>query len=77
MKRFYSSSGCRSGCDKDCFHHFTLAPRLSLCCESHVHESVFMSLSFKFLLMVSLNPETRVVSLSVTRRQLKVANLLW
>ena len=49
-----SSSCCRSRCDKDCFHHLTTL-HLSLCCESNVHESVFMSLSFRFLLMVFLN----------------------
>ena len=42
----------RSRCDKDCFHHLTIALHLSLCCESDVHESVFMSLSFRFLLTV-------------------------
>ena len=35
--------------------HLTIAHHLSLCCEGDVHESVFMSLSFRFLLMVSLN----------------------
>ena len=50
-----TSSSCRSRCDKDCFNHLTIALHLSLCCESDVHESVFMSLSFRFLLMVSLN----------------------
>ena len=50
-----SSSCCRSRSDKDCFHHLTLALHLSLCCESDVQESIFMSLSFRFLLMVSLN----------------------
>ena len=50
-----SSSCCRSRSDKDCFHHLTVALHLSLCCESDVHESIFMSLSFRFLLMVSLN----------------------
>ena len=49
------SSCCRSRSDKDCFHHLTLALHLSLCCESDVHESIFMSLIFRFLLMVSLN----------------------
>ena len=49
------SSCCRSRSDKDCFHHLTLALNLSLCCESDVQESIFMSLSFRFLLMVSLN----------------------
>ena len=54
--RFSSSSSCcRSRSDKDCFHHLTLALHLSLCCESDVQESIFMSLSFRFLLMVSLN----------------------
>ena len=50
-----SSSSSSSRCDKDCFHHLTNALHLSLCCESDVHVSVFMSLSFRFLLMVSLN----------------------
>ena len=50
-----SSSCCRSRSDKDCFHHLTVAVHLSLCCESDVHESIFMSLIFRFLLMVSLN----------------------
>ena len=50
-----SSSCCRSRSDKDCFHHLTVALHLSLCCESDVQESIFMSLSFRFLLMVSLN----------------------
>ena len=51
-----SSSSCRrSRSDKDCFHHLTVALHLSLCCESDVQESIFMSLSFRFLLMVSLN----------------------
>ena len=50
-----SSSCCRSRSDKHCFHHLTLALHLSLCCESDVHESIFMSLIFRFLLMVSLN----------------------
>ena len=50
-----SSSCCRSRSDKDCFHHLTLALHLSLCCESDVQESIFMSLIFRFLLMVSLN----------------------
>ena len=49
------SSCCRSRSDKDCFHHLTLALHLSLCCESDVHESIFMSLSLRLLLMVSLN----------------------
>ena len=49
------TSCCRSRCDKDCFHHLTIALHLSLCCESEVHQSVFMSLSFSFLFMVSLN----------------------
>ena len=52
---YLSSSCCRSRSDKDCFHHLTLALHLSLCCESDVHESIFMSLIFRFLLMVSLN----------------------
>ena len=52
---YISSSCCRSRSDKDCFHHLTVALHLSLCCESDVHESIFMSLSFRFLLMVSLN----------------------
>ena len=50
-----ASSCCRSRSDKDCFHHLTLALHLSLCCESDVQESIFMSLIFRFLLMVSLN----------------------
>ena len=49
------SSCCRSRSDKDCFHHLTAALHLSLCCESDVHDSIFMSLIFRFLLMVSLN----------------------
>ena len=49
------SSCYRSQSDKDCFHHLTVAFHLSLCCESDVQESIFMSLSFRFLLMVSLN----------------------
>ena len=36
-------------------HHLTIALHLSLCCERDVHESVFMSLSIRFLLMVPLN----------------------
>ena len=51
----WTSSCCRSRSDKDCFHHLILALHLSLCCESDVHESIFMSLIFRFLLMVSLN----------------------
>ena len=51
----YISSCCRSRSDKDCFHHLTVALHLSLFCESDVQESIFMSLSFRFLLMVSLN----------------------
>ena len=35
--------------------HLTTVLHLSLCCDSDVHESVFMSLCFRFLLMVSLN----------------------
>ena len=35
--------------------HLTIILYLYLCCASDVHESVFMSLSFRFLLMVSLN----------------------
>ena len=50
-----SSSCCQSLCDKDCFHFLTAVLHLALCCESDVHESVFMSLSLRFLLMVSLN----------------------
>ena len=49
------SSCCRSRSEKDCFHHLTVALHLSLCCKSDVQESIFMSLSFRFLLMVSLN----------------------
>ena len=52
-KFFFSC--CRSRSDKDCLHHLTVALHLSLCCESDVHESIFMSLIFRFLLMVSLN----------------------
>jgi len=33
-------------CDKDGFYHLTIALHLSLCCESGVHESVVMFLSF-------------------------------
>ena len=43
-----SPSCCRSRCDKDCFYHLTIALHLSLCCECDVHESVFLSLSFRF-----------------------------
>ena len=50
-----SSSCCRLRSDKDWFHHLTVALHLSLCCESDVQELIFMSLSFRFLLMVSLN----------------------
>ena len=42
-------------CNKECFHNLTIAFHLSLCYESDVYESVYMSLSFRFLLMVSLN----------------------
>ena len=53
IKESSSSSCCRSRYDKDCFNHLTLF-YLSLCCESDVHELIFMSLIFRFLLMVSL-----------------------
>ena len=56
--------------------HLTVAHYLSLCCESDVNESVFMSqlqVSFEGI----LEPEMRAPSLSVTRRQLRVENLLW
>ena len=42
--------------------HLTIAFYLSLCCESDVHESVFMSLSFRFLLMVSLTGDEGALS---------------
>ena len=73
----YQSSCCRSPSDKDCFHHLTVALHLALCCESDVQESIFMSLSFRFVLDGILEPETRAPSLSLTRRQLGVDNLLW
>ena len=60
-----SSSCCRSRCD--CFNHLTIALYLSLCCESYVHESVFMSLRFSFSDII-LETKTRAPALSVTRR---------
>ena len=42
----------------------TIALHLSLCCESDVLHGI-------------LEPVTRAPSLSVTRRQLRVENLLW
>ena len=50
-----TSSCCRSRSDKDCFHHLTVALHLSVRCESDVHESIYMFLIFRFLLMVSWN----------------------
>ena len=49
------SSCCRLRSDKDCFHYLTAALHSSLCCENDVHESVLISLIFRFLLMGSLN----------------------
>ena len=57
--RFLTGSQCHRAVGreaiKDCFHHLTVALHLSLCCESGVQESIFIFLSFRFLLMVSLN----------------------
>ena len=69
-----SPSCCRSRSDKDCFHHLTVALHLSLCLESGVHLSIFMS-ELQASLYGILELETRASSLSVTRRQLIIENL--
>ena len=57
--------------------HLTIALHyLSLCCESDVLESVDVS-QLQVSLDGTLEPQPRANSLSVTRRQLRIENLLW
>ena len=54
----------------------SVALHLSFCCESDVHESVYVS-QLHVSLDNILELESRAPSLSVTRRQLIEENLLW
>ena len=55
--------------------HLTVALHLSLCCESD--RVGFYVSQLQISLDSILEPETRAPSLSVTRRQLRIENLLW